>query len=201
MDLATPTTSQWSETPALLLMGLSIVVVLYLTFRKRRKSDPLNSSFRTSLQQQKALERDMQSVVVELSEMTRQMTATLETRAAKLDLLIQEADTKIAQLNAALAVVETGKPRPSTPIDLPAPASPIKPAAPMKAPGLRLVKDDTEDRWAEVYMLADQGLSTAQIAAKLNRPEGEVDLILHIRPKSRAPIDVEVSEPPIVSAG
>lgn len=196
MDVAPTSTSQWTDTPALLLMGLSIVVILYLTFRQRRKNDPLTTlPFRTSLQQQKALERDMQSVVVELSEMTRQMSATLETRAAKLDLLIQEADEKIARLNAALSGVEAGASRPSTPIDLP-----LAPA-PMKSPGLRLVKDDTEDRWSEIYMLADQGLSTAQIASKLNRPEGEVDLILHIRPKSRPPIDVDVSEPPIVSAG
>lgn len=192
MDVVSPSSSQWSDTPALLLMGLSIVVILYLTFRQRRKSDPLQSMpFRASMQQQKALERDMQSVVVELSEMTRQMTAQLETRATKLDLLIQEADQKIAKLNAAMEVVQGA--RASTPIDLP--------VMPMKSPGLRLVKDDTEDRWSEIYLLADQGLSTAQIASKLNRPEGEVDLILHIRPKSRGPIEVDVSEPPIVSAG
>lgn len=199
MDVALASTSQLTETPALMLMGLSIVVILYLTFRKRRKSDPLGAlPFRTSLQQQKALERDMQNVVVELSEMTRQMSAQLETRSAKLDLLIQEADQKIARLDAAIAAVESDTPKRSTLIDMPS-SAPTK--TPMKSPGLRLVKDDTEDRWAEVYALADQGFSTSQIASKLNRPEGEVDLILHIRPKSREPIDVEVSEPPIVSAG
>ncbi len=195
MDVAHAPTSQWTDTPALLLMGLSIVVVLYLTFRQRKKRDPLgNLPFRTSLQQQKALERDMQSVVVELTEMTRQMSATLETRATKLDLLIQEADQKIAQLNSVLAGIGSNE-KPPTSIDLP-PAP-----KPMKSPGLRLVKDDTEDRWSEIYMLADQGLNTAQIASKLNRPEGEVDLILHIRPKTRPPIEVDVSEAPIVSAG
>lgn len=195
MDVVPAATSQFTELPALLLMGLSIVFILYLTFRKRRKGDVLNSPMRLSLQQQKALERDMQNVVIELSEMSRQMTAQLETRAAKLELLIQEADQKVARLNTALAALEGTAPGQSTPIDLPAASTP------MKAPGLRLVKDDTEDRWAEVYMLADQGLSTSQIATKLNRPEGEIDLILHIRPKSHVPIDVDVSEPPIVSAG
>ncbi len=187
--------------PALLLMGLSIVFILYLTFRKRYRGDPLNgSSLRINIQQQKALERDMQSVVVELADMTRQMSAQLETRATKLDLLIQEADAKIARLNAAIANVDAGGSGSMPPIDLPLAAVASLPM-PMKSPGLRLVKDDTEDRWAQVYMLADQGLSTSQIANRLNRPEGEVDLILHIRPKSRTPIDVDVSEPPIVSAG
>jgi hypothetical protein len=192
MEVVFAATSQFTDLPALMLMGLSIVVIMYLTFRKRQRSDPLHSPMRLSLQQQKALERDMQSVVVELSEMSRQMSAQLETRAAKLELLIQEADEKIATLNAALASLQGSITGQSTPIDLP---------APMKSPGLRLVKDDTEDRWAEVYRLADQGLSTAQIATHLNRPEGEIDLILHIRPKCHAPIDVDVSEPPIVSAG
>lgn len=201
MDVVLAQTSQWSDLPVLLLMGLSIVFVLYLTFRKRYRGDALNgSSFRINLQQQKALERDMQSVVIELADMTRQMSAQLETRAAKLDLLIQEADAKIAKLNVALANVDTGKVSVSTSIDLPLSPSATLPI-PMKSPGLRLVKDDTEDRWAQVYLLADQGLSTSQIATRLNRPEGEVDLILHIRPKSRTPIDVGASEPPIVSAG
>jgi hypothetical protein len=194
MDVVIAATSQLTDMPALLLMGLSIVFILYLTFRKRYKSDPLNLPFRASLQQQKALERDMQSVAVELSAMTRQMSAQLETRATKLDLLIQEADQKIASLNAALAAIDAGQ-SPPTAIDMP-----LNPA-PLKSPGLRLVKDDNADRWAEVYMLADQGLSTSQIAHKLSRPEGEIDLILHIRPKSRQPIDVDVSEASIVSAG
>lgn len=186
MDVVLAQTSRFAETPALLLMGLSIVFILYLTFRKRAKSDPLNRPFRVTLQQQKALERDMQSVVVELAEMTRQLSAQLETRAAKLELLIQEADAKLARLEGA-----SGNTPALPPIDMP--------VAPK--PALRLVKDDMEDRWAEVYLLADQGLSTSQIAGKLNRPEGEIDLILHIRPKSQRPIEVDVSEAPIVSAG
>lgn len=189
MEVVIAQTSRFTDLPALLLMGLSIVFILYLTFRKRYKGDPLNQPFRVTLQQQKALERDMQSVVVELSEMTRQMMAQLETRAAKLELLMQDADAKLARLDAARGE----NPNVEIPIDLPVASS--------KPPGLRLVKDDMEDRWAEVYMLADQGMSTSQIAGKLNRPEGEIDLILHIRPKSQRHIDVEVSEPPIVSAG
>ena len=40
----------------------------------------------------------MQNVLVELSNMARQITSQLNTRAAKLELLLQEADQKIAQL-------------------------------------------------------------------------------------------------------
>lgn len=201
MDVVLTVTSNATDTRTLILMGVSIAAVLYFTFRKKRKRDPLgNLPFRTSMQQQKALERDMQNVVVELSEMTRQMTAQLETRAAKLDLLIQEADAKIVKLDAALAAVNgQAIPAPDA-IDQPA-KPPAKTPAKPAGPSMRLVTD-TEDRWSEIYALADQGLSTSQIARQLNRPEGEVDLILHLRPKELEPVQVEVSEPPsIVSAG
>jgi len=38
------------------------------------------------------VERQMQSLLVELSEMSRQISAQLDTRSAKLELLIKEAD-------------------------------------------------------------------------------------------------------------
>ena len=43
----------------------------------------------------------MSNLVVEMSEMARQITAQLDTRAAKLELLIKEADEKIARLGAS----------------------------------------------------------------------------------------------------
>ncbi len=44
-----------------------------------------------------------------------------------------------------------------------------------------------DPRHAEVYMLADQGRSSRQIAQQLQRPEGEVELILALRGKHAEP--------------
>ena len=42
----------------------------------------------------------------------------------------------------------------------------------------------TDPRHAEVYALADEGRSPAEIAARLDRPNGEIELILALRPKA-----------------
>ena len=65
---------------------------------------------------------------------------------------------------------------------------------------MRLVSDDvshTEDRWAEVYRLGDEGLTLSEISRRLARPNGEVELILALRPKppGAALPDAEASAP------
>jgi hypothetical protein len=93
---------------ALAVAGLSVT---YLLFRSkfRRKNDPLARQRQQSssggggagLAQQRAVERQMQQLLVELSEMARQISAQLDTRATKLELLIKEADEKLAALESA----------------------------------------------------------------------------------------------------
>src|SRR3954470_17388804 len=87
-------------------ISVGIMLVVYITFvrplRKKKDKDPLERSHGFStLAQQRAVERDMSNLLVELSEMARQMTAQLDTRAAKLELLLKEADERIATLRAA----------------------------------------------------------------------------------------------------
>lgn len=166
---------------AWLLMGMACLAVMYLTVRPRKKKDPLahSSPMRSSLAQQKALERDMQNVIVELHDLTRQMSAQLETRAAKLEILIRDADERLAQLAQAMPVADSS----------------AKPQAAEPVRAMRLVQDEpsSADRWNEVYRLADDGASIGEICRQLNRPRGEVELILALRPKPRA----EASEPAV----
>src|SRR3954454_11341814 len=87
-------------------ISVGIMLVVYITFvrplRKKKDKDPLErSSGFSTLAQQRAVERDMSNLLVELSEMARQMTAQLDTRAAKLELLLKEADERIATLRAS----------------------------------------------------------------------------------------------------
>jgi hypothetical protein len=181
--------------PAWIVLVSAVLFVVYLTFRPKRR-DPLASQpFRTSLAAQKSLERDMQNVIVELSEMSRQMSAQLETRAVKLEQLMRDADAKIAQLqqvqqaaDAARTSIETSGEANAgefTAIASDTVSTSMQPAR----PAMRLVTDDTshtEDRWAEVYRLGDEGLTLPEIARRLARPNGEVELILALRPKAPA---------------
>jgi hypothetical protein len=169
----------------LIAIGLGAFVLVYLTIlrpKMRGKKDPLEKQpFRSGMAQQRALERDMQSLLVEYEQMIRNMTSQLDTRASKLELLIKEADEKLAALRAANAG--------STSV---ASAPPIESAATMDGdaaiaratdltPTPRRDPTGPDPRHAEVYALADQGLSPRDVARKLGRPNGEIELILALR--------------------
>lgn len=148
-------------------LTLGLVLLFYMMFRTRKKRrDPLDDSpGKLSLAQQRSVERQMQNLLVEMAEMARQISAQLDTRAARLQQLIADADQRMAMLQNLQG--DTG----TTPGSFP-----------------RSVRDEpatTDDpRHADVYKLADAGRTSADIAAALHRPSGEVELILALRPKS-----------------
>ncbi len=82
---------------------LGAITVVYIVVRPmmRRKKDPLATLPSLGVAQQRHVEREMQNLLVEMSEMARQITAQLDTRAAKLEALLREADQKIEQLRCA----------------------------------------------------------------------------------------------------
>jgi hypothetical protein len=157
--------SQLTPTEIWTLVGLGAFGLFYLAVMRpmMRRKDPLEKppAF-ASLSQQRSVERQMQNLLVELSEMARQITAQLDTRAAKLESLIKEADEKIAAMRSQNnGASETHI------------APPLSPA----------MEEMPDPRHAEVYALADQGRDAGDIAAKLGRPRGEVELILALRSK------------------
>ncbi|HEY1629601.1 MAG TPA: hypothetical protein VGF52_07060 [Tepidisphaeraceae bacterium] len=153
------TPTEWWTLIVLGVFGLFYMAVLRPMMRKK---DPLDrpAAF-ASLSQQRNVERQMQNLLVELSEMARQITAQLDTRAAKLEALIREADEKIAAMNSQNNT-----------------SSQPYVALPSSPPALEEMPDP---RHAEVYALADQGRNAGDIAAELGRPRGEVELILALR--------------------
>ncbi len=118
-----------------------------------------------SLAGQRAVERDMSNLLVELSAMARQITAQIDTRSAKLELLIKEADEKIAQLREMTQGTRV---------------SPYAMAAPI-APRSKAPEVPVEAAHSEIYSLADEGRSPREIAAQLGRQDGEIELILALR--------------------
>jgi hypothetical protein len=166
---------------ALVIATLSIG---YLLFRSkyRTKKDPLAKAPFSSLSQQRTVEREMQNLLVELSEMTRQMNAQIDTRAAKLEQLIKQADERIATLRR-----KSDLPAGELPGGERAAGEAEKVDQPAPRPVLPVTDDEpsieTDPRHAEIYSLADQGRDAREIAARLNRPSGEVELILALRPR------------------
>jgi hypothetical protein len=150
-----------------LALGAAVITIAYAVFRPMmRKKDPLaRRETPGSLAGQRGVERDMSNLLVELSAMARQITAQIDTRSAKLELLIREADEKIAALRAAT---------PQTAASPYAMTASIPSRAEARA-------EPVDSAHAEVYALADQGRSPREIAAQLGRPDGEIELILALR--------------------
>ena len=206
---------------AYLVLGVAGMVIIYVVIRPfmKRKNDPFKTPpQRHSLSQQRSVERQMESLLVELSNMARQMTAQLDTRSAKLELLIREADEKLAELRDAKKQIEhlpkqvlrrepEPMPEPEPEPDLPkeklmdsprelltgsspelrafaakqVPRDPTPP--PRKVERLIPPPSEVDPRHAPIYDLASTGKSAAEIAHTLNRPIGEVELILALRPR------------------
>jgi hypothetical protein len=166
-QLAATDPTQWIM---LLLGGLALVfVVLRPSFRKRK--DPLETRPLLSLSQQRQVEREMQNLLVELSEMSRQITAQLDTRSVKLEALIEEADRRIEALRRAAA-------QPSAARDLyNMEAGPEAPSGFPEPPA----RSAGDERYQDIYRLADGGRSAQEIAQELGRPRGEIELILALR--------------------
>jgi hypothetical protein len=161
-DAKQPDSFQW--TLIVVLAAATLYVAVIRPFL-RKKKDPLSRSpSQARLAQERSVERQMQNLLVELSEMARQISAQLDTRTAKLELLIREADEKIETLRRAGAAQVELKP-----------SAPIAPEVEGAAPPL------VDPRHAEIYALADQGRRPLEIAQELGRPSGEVELILALR--------------------
>jgi hypothetical protein len=172
------------STKWVLIAGAILVVTYLATRNKTKKKDPLEKQAsgpaatpNLSLAQQRALERDMSQLVTELMEMARQMTAQMETRSAKLDLLLREADEKIAQFRALLDKTDRaahGNGEPAAHIHPPAPRAELPPPSP---------PEQSSARHQQVYTLAEQGRTPHQIAQELGRQDSEVEMILALRPR------------------
>lgn len=121
--------------------------------------------------------REVNHWEVELRELSRELQGQLDSKIAILQHLIRDARQQADRLEAMLAqAAQQGRPisadaksplverlRASAERTTPKPASPAA------------------RRHAEIYSLADAGLSSASIASRLGSPIGEVELILGLR--------------------
>jgi len=103
----------------------------------------------------------------DLNELTERLAAQLDQRAERIERLIAQADERIRTLANATAAkgpqtrgLERGSER-----------------------GLSLSRmpDEVDPSHRDVYDLADEGLTPVEIASRLERPTGQVELILNLR--------------------
>jgi len=141
---------------------------------------PLKTSPPTASGEHRALERDIQILIKELSDLTRRVNAQIaqvDERSARLEQLVRAADERTARLRA-IHGEPNGDGDHAGVADVLAAAAESTAAAPSP--------DEIDPRHVEIYTLCEQGLSTQQIADRLHRPSGEVELIIALRPRKHA---------------
>ena len=127
---------------------------------------------------------------VQMHEIARDLSAQLDSKMGALQALIADADRAAARLEAATAstrsasgAVATPDPRPTSQAEALL-ASGGSHDAPREQPDADAPKQPPANRrQQEVYTLADYGLPPNEIATRIGRPVGEVELILSLRGK------------------
>ena len=168
---------------ALAVGGLTILMIsTYRRTRERRRQPRIPARQRyAQLQTKAAATRDVEQVMLELDQLARQIHGRIDTRVAKLEAIIRDADERIDQLGRLVRAAR-GDATIDVTLDSEDPHMP-SPSA----------NEETDDRHGAVYRLADGGLSAAQIGQEVGKTTGEVELILALRrARSKADKSAEV---------
>lgn len=158
------------------VVGIGVLLMISVRSKiARRNADRLSP--REMIDQLKSAGRhrgDAQSASAELLESARQLAAKLDNKAARLEVLIQQADERISlmsQLSGTGGVAQDGPSRTG-------PAEPDRARTPVAANGPPVSLDPLTQ---SVYELADTGYQPLQIAQELDEQVGKVELILSLR--------------------
>ncbi len=156
---------------ALAVAGISIVMIL--TRRRIRDSQRLN---RTSarqrfarLEEESRAGRDLEQVMLELDQLSRQVHGRINTQVAKLEAVMREADRKIESLTRLTRSAH----------GVPALEVTLDGEDPYKAASTTSVVETS--RHANIYGFADRGMSIVDIAREVGKTAGEIELILALR--------------------
>lgn len=169
--LATLTGDTFDGNALVGLLLATIAAFLLLAGLRRKQRDraaaPTHSgprdapSLPSDLDKKERLRRDLEILIGELQDLSRKISAEIDTRFAKLEASIRDADRRIAVLNRLARDPEAS----------------VDPASVDSA--------EADSRYGIVYELADAGFSCVEIAKDLGKTPGEIELILNLRRTAR----------------
>lgn len=199
-----------SMLPSLLLaVGVVLAMVVMMRMLRRRHAGQVrapDAEDRIAAIHERAISSTgpVERVMSDAEQLARRLAATMENKAARLELLIEEADRKLDELNKAVSQVSrttpvTERPRPGRSIDPsvldlarveqdraernghhfrdhaePKPVPPTDHHRPSEP-------EHADPVHRRVWALADDGMPTLEIARSLNQPVGQIELILNLR--------------------
>ena len=173
---------------------LLIVMSLMTSLRKKKRKSAGQQRLTPREEGQRArdirgLRGDMEELMVEVEQLARRMGTQLDAKTIELEMVIQEADQKIAELRQLQGAGQAEGHRNAAVAGSTEAAMPIEAKVPGDTPGAQ--EENTLDSEAagadvdpvaqSVYQLADEGLEPPAIAAKLDEHVGKVELILALR--------------------
>jgi len=182
-------------------LGIVIFTTAMVAWTRRRLTrKPLNPRAATrqraaELKQRNNAEGDIRDLLLELEQAAREITAQLDTRYRKLELVMRDADNRIAELRRLSGT--RGSANAATPVSTSRldiivgdedvePASATVPTSATVSASTRTVAPRGND-FERVCALADQEMAARDIAARVQRSLGEVELMLAMRGAKRVP--------------
>lgn len=172
-SLAAASIGGMSLVQIVLLTGV-ILSVLWAVLSSFRKMNRTGQMPRPSLRELKAVSektrnaaRDLEELMTELDQLAHQLHGRLDARIEKLESLLKLSDERIDRIERLQRSVNN-----EPAIDVTLSAENTGPAD---------TADGLDQRHAAIYRLADGGLSPLEIADEVNKPAGEVELILALR--------------------
>lgn len=161
-----------SQIILLFLAVCGLTLVMLSTRRRLRESKALGGgSVRkryAEFDESRAARKDLDQVMMELDQLSREIHGRLDTKLARLEAVLRDADGRIEVLSRLVGEARrvTG-------------GSPVEPVPDDPPSGHSDAGDDA--RYGSVYRLADQGISAVDIAREMGKRAGEVELILSLR--------------------
>ncbi|MBN2562829.1 MAG: hypothetical protein JXQ75_18045 [Phycisphaerae bacterium] len=184
-----PVAEMTMQQSVLLCGAIILATVLLMNMRRRRPLDGSPKQYRREIDsataQSAGVKRDMEQLLIELEELSRKINAQIDTKFAKLERSIADADKRISAfrilIDEAKRVTDGIAPSagPS-----PADASPDAPAVQrgeVESPREDGTSPRGDERRRRIYELADRGSTAVEIAQELDQTVGEVELILNLR--------------------
>jgi hypothetical protein len=149
---------------------LFIIMAMFSLGRARKKTTSSRESSKDHIdraREKRAVRDDLEALMVDINRMARDLGGQLDAKIIRIEKANQEAEERIAQLQALRDELSN----PSTMNQ----TSPDQLVTPQAGP------DQTDPLTRQVYQLADQGKGPADIAQELDEHVGKIELILALR--------------------
>ena len=155
-------------------VAIMVVVILHRKARSNKYSHLAGQHPHHQLQAESGTKRELEVLMIELDELAKQLMGRLDSRFAKLEGTIRDADERIDRLNRMIRAQQGKAALDITVHEDGADGAFSTEKSESKAP-------EPPDPHASIHRLADQGLSAVEIASQIGRSTGEIELILSLR--------------------